>query len=150
MPHTHGRLLSRCSCSGRPSSSRASSAGSRTCCAGAAAHGASLTAPASGSAPLAQLPLALAIEDHASFETFVGGGNSAAVEHVRTLAAGGRDTVWLWGAPGSGKSHLLQAACRAATAADRRAMYVAMPAVSPAILADLEQVDLLAIDDVHK
>jgi DnaA family protein len=99
---------------------------------------------------LAQLPLALALEDHASFETFVGGSNSAAVEHVRALAAGGRDTVWLWGAPGSGKSHLLQAACRAATAAERRAMYVALPAASPAILADLEHVDLLALDDLHK
>ena len=28
-------------------------------------------------------------------------------------------------------------------------MYVALPAASPAILADLEHVDLLAIDDVH-
>ena len=61
----------------------------------------------------------------------------------------GADTVWLWGARGAGKSHLLQAACRAATAAQRRAMYVALPAASPAILADLEHVDLLAIDDMH-
>jgi DnaA family protein len=98
---------------------------------------------------LAQLPLALTLEDHASFETFVSGNNAAAVEHVRSLASGRADTVWLWGAEGSGKSHLLQAACRAATAADRRAMYVALPAASPAILADLERVDLLAIDDVH-
>lgn len=98
---------------------------------------------------MAQLPLALALEDHASFETFVGAANSTALEHVRALAEGGRDTVWLWGAPGSGKSHLLQAACRAATAAERRAMYVALPAASPAILADLEHVDLLALDDVH-
>jgi DnaA family protein len=98
---------------------------------------------------LAQLPLAVALDDHASFETFVAGASSAAVEHVRRLAAGGSDTVWLWGARGAGKSHLLQAACRAATAAQRRAMYIALPAVSPAILADLEHVDLLAIDDMH-
>jgi len=43
---------------------------------------------------------------------------------------------------------LLQAACRVATALDKRAMYVALPAASPALLADLEHVDLLAIDDV--
>ena len=98
---------------------------------------------------MAQLPLALTLEDHASFETFVAGSNAAAVEHVRSLASGDADTVWLWGAEGAGKSHLLQAACRAATAAGRRAMYVALPAASPAILADLEQVDVLAIDDVH-
>jgi len=95
------------------------------------------------------LPLALALADYASFDTFVGGANATAVEHVRSLAQGGGDTVWLFGGEGVGKSHLLQAACRAATAAGRRAMYVALPAASPAILADLERVDLLAVDDVH-
>ncbi|RPI63348.1 MAG: DnaA regulatory inactivator Hda, partial [Lysobacterales bacterium] len=98
---------------------------------------------------MAQLPLELALADHASFDTFVVGGNAAAVEHVRHLAHGGADTVWLWGAAGAGKSHLLQAACRAAAEAGRRAMYVPLPAASPAILADLEHVDLLAVDDVH-
>jgi DnaA family protein len=98
---------------------------------------------------LGQLPLQLALADHASFETFVGGGNATAVEHVRSLAQGTADTVWLWGPASAGKSHLLQAACRAATAAGRRAMYVPLPADSPAVLVDLEQVELLAIDDLH-
>jgi len=98
---------------------------------------------------LAQLPLELALADHASFDTFVVGANAAAVEHVRALAVAGAETIWLFGGAGVGKSHLLQAACRAATAAGRRAMYVGLPATSPAILADLEHVDLLAIDDVH-
>lgn len=98
---------------------------------------------------MGQLPLALALADHASFETFVSSGNATAVEHVRSAAHAAADTVWLWGAAGAGKSHLLQAACRAATAAGRRAMYVALPADSPAVLADLEQVDLLAIDGMH-
>lgn len=97
---------------------------------------------------MAQLPLALALADHASFDTFVGDANKAALEQVRSLAQGGAETVWVWGAQGVGKSHLLQAACRAATAAGRRAMYIALPAVSPAILADLEHIDLLAVDDV--
>ena len=44
---------------------------------------------------------------------------------------------------------MLQAACRAATAAEMRAMYVALPASSPDILTDLEHVDLLALDDAH-
>ena len=99
---------------------------------------------------MAQLPLALTLADHASFETFVGGANAAAVEHARSLARGAAGTIWLFGAVGSGKSHLLQAACRAATAAGRRAMYVALPARSPEILADLEHVDVLAVDDVHR
>lgn len=104
----------------------------------------------SGAERLAQLPLALEVADHASFDTFVAGANAPAVEHVRSLAAAGADTVWLWGAHGAGKSHLLQAACRAASAGGRRAMYVALPASSPAILADLESVELLAIDDAEQ
>lgn len=98
---------------------------------------------------MAQLPLALTLADYASFTTFVGGSNAAALEHVRNLAHGRADSVWLWGPDGSGKTHLLQAACREATADGRRAMYVSLPADSPEILSDLEQVDVLAIDDVH-
>lgn len=113
-------------------------------------RGGSPTTPVSrGGGRLAQLPLPLSLEDHASFATFVAGANGAAVEHVRAVATGRPGTLWLCGAAGSGRSHLLQAACRAATAAHKRAMYVSLPASSPAILADLEQVDLLAIDDVH-
>jgi DnaA family protein len=98
---------------------------------------------------LAQLPLALTLADHASFDTIVVGGNGTAVDHVRSLARGAGETIWLFGGGGVGKSHLLQAACRAASAAGRRAMYVALPAGSPRILADLEPMDLLAVDDVH-
>ena len=98
---------------------------------------------------MAQLPLALALEDHASFATFVERQQRDGRRARAQSREGDGDTVWLWGAAGAGKSHLLQAACRAATAAERRAMYVALPAASPAILADLEHVDLLAIDDVQ-
>ena len=63
---------------------------------------------------MAQLPLALALADHASFATFVAGQNGAALEHVRSIATVPADTVWVWGAQSTGKTHLLQAACRAA------------------------------------
>ncbi|HVY63377.1 MAG TPA: DnaA regulatory inactivator Hda [Gammaproteobacteria bacterium] len=97
---------------------------------------------------MAQLPLALALADHASFATFVAGDSHAALGHVRAVAGGAGDTLWLWGAAGCGKSHLLQAACRAATEGGRRAMYVATRSARPEILAGLEHLDLLALDDV--
>lgn len=112
--------------------------------------GVPLTVLADETARVAQLPLALALADHASFGTFVSGRNGAVVEHLRNVAAGLGETVWLWGAPGTGKTHLLQAACRAAGEAERRAMYVALPSAAPAILAGLEQVELLALDGVDE
>jgi len=99
---------------------------------------------------LAQLPLALALADHASFATFVPGRNGAVVEHLRNVAVGRGETVWLWGASGSGKTHLLQAACRAAGDAERRAMYVQLPSAEPSILVGLEQVELLALDGLDE
>jgi DnaA-homolog protein len=99
---------------------------------------------------VAQLPLKLALPDYARFATFVAGSNGPAVEHVRVVATAGGDTLWLWGAAGSGKTHLLQAACRAATDAGRRAMYVALADVEPDMLAGLETVELLALDGVQR
>jgi DnaA-homolog protein len=99
---------------------------------------------------LAQLPLKLALPDYASFQTLVAGGNAAAVQHVRAVAQGTVDTLWLWGAGGCGKSHLLQAACRAATANGRRAIYVGLGSADPELLAGLDSVDLVALDDVGR
>ena len=102
---------------------------------------------------MGQLPLALALADHARFETFVDGANAAAARHVRELAEGAQDTVWISGPHASGKTHLLQAACRSAAQAGRRAMYVAPlddHSAEPAILAGLEGLDLLALDRVER
>ena len=99
---------------------------------------------------MAQLPLNLALADHARFATFVAGGSAAAVEHLRAVATGSTDTLWLWGPVGCGKTHLLQAACHAASAAGRRAMYVRLDGADPALLSGLESVDLLALDDVQR
>ena len=48
----------------------------------------------------------------AAIETYTAGNNGEAVEALRRLADGAsRVPVWIYGATGSGKSHLLQAAC---------------------------------------
>jgi DnaA family protein len=99
---------------------------------------------------MAQLPLALRLNPYAAFDSFVTGDNLAAVEHVRAVAGGGRaDSVWLCGPAGSGRSHLLAAACRAAGDAGRRAMYLAFdPAPERGLLDAVDAVDLIALDDV--
>lgn len=100
---------------------------------------------------MAQIPLALKLPHHGTLDTFVTGPNAAAFEHVRAVAAGGRaEAVWLAGPPATGKSHLLGGACRAASEAGLRSMYIAVdPALDPAMLRELDAVDLLALDDVH-
>lgn len=100
-----------------------------------------------------QLALPLRLEAHADFETLVDGVNGAAFTHVRTLTEAERgEVLWLWGARGSGKSHVLQAACRAADHAGKRAMYLPLGAgfeLSPGSLADLDTLDFLALDQLE-
>ena len=101
---------------------------------------------------MAQIPLALKFERHASFESFVAGANLAAMEHVRSIAGGGRpESVWLAGPDGTGKTHLLAAGCRAAGDAGAGAMYLALDAgADPAVLVGLDAVDVLALDDLDR
>ena len=55
-----------------------------------------------------QLPLPIVPTPEDGFEALVIGPNAQAVEHLRTLAAPAAP-VYLWGAPGSGKTRLLRA-----------------------------------------
>src|SRR5262245_44950420 len=99
---------------------------------------------------MGQLPLALALPRHARFDTYLPGTNRAVVEHVRAVAAGDPDPLWIAGPSASGKTHLLQAACHDAAIAGRRAMYVpvAEHLLEPGMLTGLENLELLAVDDV--
>jgi DnaA family protein len=99
-----------------------------------------------------QLALAVKLHEAAVFETFRAGPNRLAMDYVRALAVGrGEAGAWLWGGQATGKTHLLQAVCAAAGAADRRAAYLPMgqlQAHGPAILEGWEGQDLIAIDDL--
>ena len=77
-----------------------------------------------------QLPLNLRLKDSSSFENFLPAGNREAVARLRTAVAAlahGRalePVLFLCGAPGTGRTHLLQAACREAqSAGGERALY---------------------------
>jgi DnaA family protein len=101
-----------------------------------------------------QLALGLRLDGAARFGTFVPGRNAAAVRHLQSAAVEpSGELVWLRGRPGSGKSHLLQAACHSAGERGRRAMYVPCGArgVEDAdVLAGLEELELLALDQVER
>lgn len=62
-----------------------------------------------------QLPLDISPASEPTLDSFIAGANAEALERVRALAAGElhEAVVYLWGEPGSGRTHLLRAAARA-------------------------------------
>jgi len=54
-----------------------------------------------------QLPLPIVAPATARFDTFLGGANTAALQHLQQLE--GATPAFLWGPAGSGKTHLLHA-----------------------------------------
>src|SRR3954471_16917635 len=62
-----------------------------------------------------QLPLPLSAAAQPTLDNYVAGANAEALEGVRSLAHGrlSEAIVYLWGAPGSGRTHLLRAAASA-------------------------------------
>src|SRR5438105_1942577 len=99
-----------------------------------------------------QLPLPLSAAAHPSLDNYVAGANAEALESVRSLARGRlkEAIVYLWGGPGSGRTHLLRAAASANPAlviaddvdaldeAAQQALFIAINAArdgGPAVLA---------------
>ncbi len=100
-----------------------------------------------------QLPLALRWPAHQRFESFVCGANGVALDLLQA-AARTSDSAWLHvaGAVGSGRTHLLIAACAAASDGGRSAQYLSLATLS-ARRADAIRgfggSELLAIDDIE-
>lgn len=107
----------------------------------------------SRSTPGAQLALDFRWSDAADLASFVPLGNEQAVAAVSTLGGALGESLYLTGPAGSGKSHLLQAACGRLSAAGGTAVYVplAQHIEGPvAQLEGLEGLSLVAIDDLDR
>jgi len=100
---------------------------------------------------LSQLVLPLRLADYAVFGTYLAAGNEPLVSYLESLAeAPAGHGAWLWGAPATGKSHLLQATCERF---GDRAVYVPfaeLAAAGPGLLEGLAARDLVCIDDLHR
>ena len=96
-----------------------------------------------------QLPLGVGLRDDATFGNFLAGPNAGA---MAVLEAGTEQAVYLWGGWGSGRTHLLQAACHAAAAEGGAPAYLPLSeadALAPAMLEGLEMAPLVCLDDVQ-
>lgn len=100
----------------------------------------------------AQLPLGIQLKDNDSFESFFPGGNAEIVAALEAAAGGvPGSNLFLWGTPGSGRSHLLHALCHSAGEAGLPVAFLPLKellAHDPAILEGLEGFPLVCIDDL--
>ena len=98
-----------------------------------------------------QLPLALRWPRRQRFEHFHAGANAAALAAVEMLAReAGAPWLYLHGPAGSGKSHLLMAACQAAGDAGRGVQYLPLAKLADraAAIRGVAGGALLALDDL--
>jgi DnaA family protein len=98
-----------------------------------------------------QLPLALKFPPDQRFEGFV--GNEPVRDLVACIATGDLDDwLYLVGPPGSGKTHLLLAACAEAQARGRRAAYLPLATVVgrlPEVLDGFDESTLVCVDGLE-
>jgi DnaA family protein len=91
-----------------------------------------------------QIPLAIGVEAPRSFDNFLPGANALAIGHLQTLAAQATP-VYLWGASGVGKTHLLEATVQRFDAQGLRAGWFS--AADPAPWPFEDAWSLVVIDD---
>ncbi|MCK8516083.1 DnaA regulatory inactivator Hda [Methylonatrum kenyense] len=106
--------------------------------------------PSSNADQLRQLALRIGWEPEATLEQFVAGANSDALAALRGELGSDSESLVIYGAAGTGKTHLLQAACR--ELAGGTSSYVPLAAaseLSPALLEGLDAMTLVALDDLQ-
>jgi len=100
-----------------------------------------------------QLPLNIQWRDDATLQNFYPGDNVEALKAVSELSQGmGEPFLYLWGQPGVGRTHLLQAACHAASEKSIAAFYISLRdqnQLSLSALQGVEDLPLVCIDDIE-
>ena len=103
-----------------------------------------------------QLPLGVRLRDDATFKNFYPGSNAVALGSVERLcqadAGWTENLIYLWGAAGVGRSHLLQAACLQMDQSDQQAVYLPLAELiehGPDLLEGLEHCQLVCLDDLQ-
>ena len=111
--------------------------------------------------PTQQLNLALSLADDTLFDNFFSAVQTPRQQALSSLkalfdagsASQAGNNILLWGGPGSGLTHLLQAACHAAVAAGQRIQYLPLEAMAnyPAqdVLQGLDGCQLLCLDNLQ-
>jgi len=96
-----------------------------------------------------QLALDIALPAPPTLDNFIPGRNAELLDSLRRLVAGADRFVCIWGAPGSGRSHLLKGVIAAARETGAHAVYAAGGDASP-LSGGGAGIDCLAVDDVER
>lgn len=103
-------------------------------------------------AQVEQLTLSVTVRDDARFANFYTGPNGQVVYSIQDQwREGGEPFIYLWGAQGAGRSHLLQAACHYAEGLGHKAVYLPLDELvsyDPSVFEDLEALQLVALDNL--
>lgn len=99
-----------------------------------------------------QIPLQLMPRRDCRFDDYVAGPNETVVNALQQVMDEPGSHIFLFGAEGSGKTHLLNALSHATRERQGRAFYLALkrlPKDAIASLQGLEELDLVCVDDLH-
>ncbi len=102
-----------------------------------------------------QLPLTFGQTESFSFDQFLNGSNSEVVQKLRLIVEPElqKESIFIWGAKGVGKSHLLQALCKALAESDQQSVYLPLShrqKFTPLFLEGLEELPVICLDDVDQ
>lgn len=96
-----------------------------------------------------QLPLGIRLHDDATFDNYYVSENQHVVHNLKQQT---EPYVFLFGQNGTGKSHLLQAACHETGQKGLPVVYLPLTdtSLSPAMFEGLESMALIALDDIQE
>ena len=103
-----------------------------------------------------QLSLGVSLKDDATFANFfIGEGNPVAVHALKQFSAGqGEQNLLVWGSPGAGLTHLLQACCHRAYQHGQEIQYLPLDKLtqfSPeSVCEGLDQMGLVCLDGIDQ
>ncbi|MEE4246690.1 MAG: DnaA/Hda family protein, partial [Kangiellaceae bacterium] len=96
-----------------------------------------------------QLPLNVLLDDSVELSNFIPGKNSVLVDYLTQLDSK-NEFIFIWGEPGSGKSHLLQAVANHLNGKNIFYLAADQDGLAPEMLQSLETFDWLLIDDLQR
>jgi DnaA-homolog protein len=100
-----------------------------------------------------QIPFQFGDFQKNDLDSFITGDNQELVALIKLITNKEKNhRLYIWGESGTGKSHLLQAACKAATDNNLQVAYIPLKQISELsaeMLHDLGELDLVCVDDLE-